>query len=285
MPPPLPARARQAVSAREVSVIYDGVAVLDRVSVELVPGQEPLGVIGASGAGKTSLVRVLAGWQPVSQGTVAFGDLDVYNPPRRQRKYVTAAVRGVHEEQNPVEAQQATGDRMLSKALKLASKTGRGPVMMTEDLCGLVGFDPAKLGRILRTTSLGEQQRLAMAVALATDPDVLILDEPATALHPEATLTVVDAVVSHAVGRGAAVLVVSHDLELIGHLTSTVMVLVDGREVARGPLRTVLANPADPYLQELAAIHATEAATRRPEPTAQAIRQLKGQRAAGVALR
>ena len=260
--------ARAAVHARDVTVVYDGQVVLEPLTVELVPGHEPLGVIGSSGAGKTSLVRVLAGWAPASGGTVAFGDLDPYNPPRRHRKYVAAALRGVQEEQNPVEAQQATGERVLTKALKLAAKTGRGPVLGIEELCGLVGYDPAGLGRILRTNSLGGQQRLAMAVALATDPDVLILDEPATALDPESTIEVLDSVVGHALDRGAAVMVVSHDLDLVGRMTSTVIALVDGREVVRGPLEDILANPAHPYLAEIATIRAAEAATHRLDPTA-----------------
>jgi len=227
---------RRALCARGVSVVYDGVAVLDRVSVDLIPGEPPIGVIGESGAGKTSLVEVLAGWAAPSSGVVAYGDLDPHHPPRRYRKTVRAGVRGVREEQDPVGAQRFTGAQAMDRAMKLARQTGRGPVGDAAEMCELVGFDPSDLGRLLREMSLGEQQRLTMARALVTDPDILLLDEPATALDPEATAEVMDAVMGFCRDSGAAVLVVSHDLELISRVAGTVITLHEGRETARAPL-------------------------------------------------
>jgi ABC-type glutathione transport system ATPase component len=263
---PPPGQPRRAVRARGLTLAYDDEAVLRDVSLDLVPGSAPVGVIGASGSGKTSLVRLLAGWARATAGTVAFGDLDPHSPPRRWRRHVGAAVRGVAEEVNPVQAERETGRRVLDRRLRAARRTGRGPILDAEELCQLTGLPPENLDRgVMRSMSFGEQQRLAMASALATDPDVLILDEPATALDPASTARVTDAVVGYAIGRGTAVMVVSHDLAMISRLApDDVMVLADGRQVARGPLAALLARPAHPYIAELAEIWAAEAATRRP---------------------
>jgi ABC-type multidrug transport system ATPase subunit len=254
---------RLALRAQAVTVSHGSEQVLAEQTLELLPGQAPLGLIGPSGAGKTSLVEVLAGWRPPTSGVVALGELNPYNPPRRYRQLVRAALRGVAEEQDPVFAQRFKGTYRLSRALQLARRTHR-KTFTANELCQLVGYDPANLNRLMRQTSLGEQQRLAMAAALASDPDVLILDEPATALDPAARHSVLAAVVDWACQRGTAVLLVSHDLDMIESLTSSALVLVDGHQVACGRLGGLLSSPAKahPYLADLAAIRSAETSAR-----------------------
>jgi ABC-type glutathione transport system ATPase component len=243
---------------------YEDGAVLDGIDLTLRPGEAPVGVIGPSGSGKTTLVNLLMGWDRQSRGVIALGDQSPYRPAWRARHAVRAALRGVHEEADPTINPAHVNGTVLAAARRLARRTGRHPDLDDDALLSLVGLAPEALAAIPRETSLGERQRFAIALALVTDPDVLILDEPSTALDPPTATDVLGAVVRHAAGRGTAVLIVSHNLALIDALVSDVIVLYEGKAIARGGLSHLLAHPVHPYLAELAAIRAAEAATHRP---------------------
>jgi ABC-type glutathione transport system ATPase component len=221
-------------------------------------------VIGPSGSGKTTLVNLLMGWDRQSRGWVEFGSENPYRPRRAAKKLLKAALRGVHEEADPTVDQRLPNRKVLVAARRLATRTGRDSGLDDAGLLGIVGLAPETLLRIPRETSLGERQRFAIAVAIATDPDVLILDEPSTALDPPTAAEVLGAVVAHSRTRGAAVLIVSHNLTLIDALTSDVIALYEGQQVARGTLDRILDHPAHEYLADLAAIRAAEATTSRP---------------------
>jgi ABC-type glutathione transport system ATPase component len=255
---------RMALRAEGLTRDYGDGPVLADVSLTLAPGEAPLGVIGPSGCGKTTLVNLLMGWDRPTAGGVAFGPHAPYRPRVGARRAVRAALRGVHEEADPAVDQRLPNARVLAARRRLARRAGRSSDLDDDGLLALVGLSPAVLGRIPRETALGERQRFAAALALVTDPDVLILDEPTTALDPDAAEQLLTAVVGYAVGRGAAVLVVSHNLGLIGAVTAEVIALYEGRVIGRGPLDRLLAAPGHPYLAELAAIRAAEAVTRRP---------------------
>ncbi|MDR0433262.1 MAG: ATP-binding cassette domain-containing protein [Bifidobacteriaceae bacterium] len=260
---------RLSLRAEGVGRDYDGAPVLDGVDLALTPGQAPVGVIGPSGSGKTTLVNLLMGWDVQTRGMVAFGADSPYRPRRRMRHHVKAALRGVHEEADPAIGQLTPNGKVLAGARRLAARTSRTCPMDDADLLALVGLELDALDRIPRETSFGERQRFAIALALVTDPDVLIMDEPSTALDPSTAMDVLGAVVAHAQERGAAVLIVSHNLAVIDALTSSVVALYDGREVGRGPLPDLLNHPTHPYLSDLAEIRAAES---RPRPVSRPVR-------------
>jgi ABC-type glutathione transport system ATPase component len=114
-----------------------------------------------------------------------------------------------------------------------------------------VGLEPRYLPRTLHSLSGGEKQRLALADALASRPEILVLDEPATALDPALREAVADQLVDLA-AVGVGLLVVSHDLRMVDRLTDTVHVLADGQIVESGPLRRLLAEPQHEDTRELA---------------------------------
>jgi ABC-type glutathione transport system ATPase component len=258
-------RDRWTLRAEDLGRAYEGEVVLDAVSLTLEPGQPPMGVIGPSGSGKTTLVNLLMGWDRPTEGGVAFGDESPYRPRRGMKKLVKARLRGVHEEADPqVDPNQRNG-KVLSAARRLAARTSRDPGLDDAALLDLVGLSPSALGRVPRETSLGERQRFSIALALVTDPDVLILDEPSTALDPATAEEVLGAVAAHTSERGGAMLIVSHNLTLIDALTSDVLALYEGRPIARGTLDSILAAPDHEYLADLAAIRIAEATLGRPE--------------------
>lgn len=135
-------------------------------------------------------------------------------------------------------------DRTLSAALKDARRAGRPSGRSVEDLLGDVALEPRYAPRTVQSLSGGEKQRVALAVALATRPRALLLDEPLTAVDPAMRGDVVRHLAGATAELGTAVLLVSHDLELVERMCPTVHVLADGTFVASGSLRDVFAGTA-----------------------------------------
>ncbi|HYQ76414.1 ATP-binding cassette domain-containing protein, partial [Cellulomonas sp.] len=130
-------------------------------------------------------------------------------------------------------------------------KAGRATGLQPEDVLARVGLEPRFLDRTLHSLSGGEKQRLALADALATRPEILVLDEPATALDPALREAVADQVAAIA-ATGVGLLVVSHDLRLVDRLADTVHVLGEGRIVESGSMRSLLSDPQAAETRELA---------------------------------
>lgn len=249
--------ARGVLAAQGLSREYDGMLAVDDVSFGLVRGRV-LGVIGASGSGKTTLARMLLGLETPDAGTVTLDD-DPWVPlperERRPRRHRVAAV---------VQDPGATFDERWSVERVLADAFSRGDERRASGALGervdaalrQVDLDPVLRSRSPRTLSGGQRQRLAIARALATDPEVIVLDEPVTAL---------DATVQDAVLRllerlrdetGVAMVFVSHDLRAVRRMADDVLVVHRGAVVEHGPAAEVFARPAHPVTARL--LHAAE---------------------------
>ncbi len=249
--------ARDVLAAQGLSRGYGGLLAVDDVSFGLERGRV-LGVIGASGSGKTTLARMLLGLETPDAGTVTLdGEPWVPLPERerRPRRHRLAAV---------VQDPGATFDERWNVERVLADAFSRGDERRARGALGervdaalrQVDLDPVLRSRSPRTLSGGQRQRLAIARALATDPEVIVLDEPVTAL---------DATVQHAVLRllerlrdetGVAMVFVSHDLRAVRRMADDVFVVHAGAVVEHGPAAEVFARPAHPVTARL--LHAAE---------------------------
>ncbi|MCK9792755.1 ATP-binding cassette domain-containing protein [Isoptericola sp. 4D.3] len=226
--------------AADLVVGYGGPAILDGVDLALLPGAEPVGVVGESGAGKSTLVQALLGQIRIREGHVTYEGRTVAKLGRRDKKKFRAAVRTVAQNGLDVDLRW-TVERAVSGALSDARKAGRASGRTVADLLDDVALEPHFAKRTVYSLSGGEKQRLALALALATRPGALLLDEPLTAVDPAMRGEIVRRLTDATRAEGTAVLLVSHDVELVGRLCPTVHVLADGRFVASGPLGDVLA--------------------------------------------
>lgn len=238
------------LAAHDVWAGYGGAPVLAGASLSVAPG-ETVGLIGASGAGKSTLVRVLLGRHKASQGRATYGGRPVAKMSRKETKGFRSVVRSVSQDGLVGIDSRSSVEKLLSGTLNDARKAGRATGQEPVDVLVRAGLDARFLSRTLHSLSGGEKQRLALANALATRPEILVLDEPATALDPPLRETVADQLVDLA-QAGVGLLVVSHDLRLVDRLASTVHVLAEGRIVESGPMRTLLASPQHPDTQGLA---------------------------------
>ncbi|MBO0899254.1 ATP-binding cassette domain-containing protein [Cellulomonas sp. zg-ZUI222] len=240
------------LEATDVWAGYGGPPVLAGVSLTLRPG-DALGVLGRSGVGKSTLVEILGGGMRASQGHVTLDGVPVGKTPRRRRKEVKARLRTVHQNGLAGIDTQRTVEETILDAFKEARKAGRTTNNDVEAALAVVGLPIRFVTRRVGTLSGGERQRVAIARALATRPDLLLLDEPLTAVDQSMREEIADDIRALVRADGIGLLVASHDVRLLDRLTDRVLVLADGTFVESGPLRDVLRDPQHPDTQAVAA--------------------------------
>ncbi|WP_413452693.1 ATP-binding cassette domain-containing protein [Georgenia phoenicis] len=244
---------RAVLRAEDLWAGYPGAHVLRGIDLEVRSGDAPLGIVGPSGAGKTTLVRALQGQLRPVQGTVTFNDRPVHRLPRKDGKTFKAAVRFTSQDSLTVTDPRLTVARSLGLALGEARKAGRTHATSMCDLLDAVGLPSGFSTRRLATLSGGEKQRVALAAALATRPEILVLDEPLTAVDPQSRANLARRLAGLLAELDTAVVLVSHDLELVERTCSQVHILAEGTFVATGPLGELLGGADQhPTVRELA---------------------------------
>jgi tungstate transport system ATP-binding protein len=212
----------------DVSVAAGNVRILESVSLKLAPGP-PTVLIGPNGAGKTTLLRLAMGLIAASRGRVTWGGREDAAPKRRAIVF-----------QRPVMLRRSTAANiryaLAAAGIPRAARDARLHELAA--LLGLSGLDK----RPARKLSGGEQQRLALARALAKEPDVLFLDEPTASLDPAATKGIED-VIRTVTLRGIKVVMSTHDLGEAKRLVGDIVLLHRGRVIESGPAETFFPAP------------------------------------------
>ena len=240
------------LQARDVWAGFGAAPVLAGIDLDLGPG-DTVGLIGRSGVGKSTLVEILAGSVEPNRGSVTFDGRRLAKPARRDKKTLHARVRVVHQNGHNAADPMVTVEKAVRSALDEARAAGRSTGMDVATAIAEMELPAHLLRRRVGTLSGGERQRLALSLALATRPEVLLLDEPLTALDQSSRHHLADVLVRRIAADGTAVLLASHDVRLVEQLTDTVHVLAEGRLVEHGPLGEVLADPQHPDTREFVA--------------------------------
>jgi tungstate transport system ATP-binding protein len=212
----------------EVGILAGEVTILDDISLTLGPGA-PTVLIGPNGSGKTTLLRAAMGLIPVTRGRITWGGRDASPPDRRAVLY-----------QRPVMLRRSVAGNvhfaLAATGVPRGQRASRAAELLA--LVGLTGLER----RPARRLSGGEQQRLALARALARDPEVLFLDEPTASLDPAATKAIED-IVRAVSARGVKVVMATHDLGEAKRLAGEIVLLHRGRLIENGPAPEFFANP------------------------------------------
>jgi tungstate transport system ATP-binding protein len=209
----------------DATIAAGKLAILDRVSLTFAAGA-PTVLIGPNGAGKTTLLRAAMGLVPLASGRISWGGRESASAVRRAIVF-----------QRPVMLR-----RLAAANIDYALITTDAPrAQRIDELLTLVGL--AGLGdRPARRLSGGEQQRLALARALARDPAILFLDEPTASLDPASTKAIED-IVRAVSARGVKVVMSTHDLGQARRLAGDVLLLHRGRLIEHGPAPAFFENP------------------------------------------
>ena len=223
---------------------------VDDVSLALHRGRT-LAVVGESGSGKTTLARMVVGVTSPDAGTLRFDDA-----PWDAARAAGAARRRVQlVQQNPWGALDPrwTVGRTLAEAVASAGVPRAGRRARVAGLLDEVGLDAGFAGRRPAQLSGGQRQRVAIARALAVAPDLLVLDEPVSALDASVRARILDRLRRLQADRDLAMLFVTHDLDVVAQIADDVLVMQDGRVVESGAVRCVFTEPRHPFTQELLA--------------------------------
>jgi len=217
------------VELEDVSVLAGPVALLDGITMRISPGA-PTVLIGPNGAGKTTLLRIVMGLMPPSRGRVTWAGREHAPHDRRAIVFQRPAMLRRSAAANIRYALAAAAAPRATRSARLAAQLA---------LVGLSGL----ARRPARRLSGGEQQRLALARALAREPDLLLLDEPTASLDPAATKAIED-IVRAVAARGVKVVMSTHDLGQARRMGGDVALLHRGRLVEHKPAADFFAAPA-----------------------------------------
>jgi ABC-type glutathione transport system ATPase component len=232
------------------------VAALRGVDLILRRG-ETLAIVGESGSGKTTLVRAAlrlfdAGARPAVSGSVQLDGRDLLALSGRELRALRRRVQLVFQDPYASLDPRLRIADSVAEPLdihRIGKRTERRKRAL--ELLAQVGLPAAMAGRFPAALSGGQRQRVGIARALAVDPELLVLDEPLSALDVSVQAQVINLLVDLRERRGLTYLLIAHDLRLVRYLATRVAVMYRGRIVESGPTEEVLDSPRDPYTRLL----------------------------------
>lgn len=223
---------------------------LDGVSVDVYQG-EVLAIVGESGSGKSTLAKILVGSETATSGDIVFEGKEL--SPKRdavEARRIQMVFQDPYSSLNP----RLTIGSVLAELIQYHGIVPRGEVRAEASrLLKLVGLDDDALDAYPSQFSGGQRQRLAIARALAVRPDVLIADEPVSALDVSVQATILELIAELRDELGLSVLFIAHNLAVVQHLSQRVAVMYLGRIVEIAPAAELFANPSHPYTRALIA--------------------------------
>jgi oligopeptide/dipeptide ABC transporter ATP-binding protein len=221
------------------------------VSFEISKG-ETLGLVGESGSGKTTVGRCILKLTDVTSGDIFFRDTNISVASQAEFRKLRPKIQGVFQEPHDSLNPRWTLRKSIQEPLKLWSNTSKKEQMLrTEELALSVGLPSELLDRYPNQIGSGDAQRAAIARSIATDPDLLILDEPTSSLDPLARAQIIDLLIQLQKDSRFAYLFISHDLSSVRYISHRVAVMYLGRIVERGSTDEMFSAPQHPYSRAL----------------------------------
>jgi oligopeptide/dipeptide ABC transporter ATP-binding protein len=224
---------------------------VDGVSLAIHRG-ETLALVGETGSGKTTFGRLLLGLYKPTGGDILYKGSSVLDPRSETAQTVRRRIQGVF--QDPYSSLNPTMSvgQALSEVLKVHKVTGRAERdEAVGELLKTVGLSPAQAARRPQAFSGGERQRVGIARALAARPEVVIADEPLSALDVSIQAQVLNLLITLQEEQGLTYLFVTHDLDVARHISQRTAVMYLGRVVEYAPTAEMFAEPLHPYTQAL----------------------------------
>jgi phospholipid/cholesterol/gamma-HCH transport system ATP-binding protein len=238
--------SQPVISVRDLTVGFGNAIVLDRVTLDVFRG-EILGFVGGSGAGKSVLMRTVIGLLPKRQGTIEVFGTELSALGERERRSIERRW-GVLFQQgalfSSLTAQQNV-EFPIREFLKLSPRLTEEIVLAKLEMVGLQADVRTKYPAEL---SGGMVKRVALARALALDPDIVFLDEPTSGLDPISAAEFDELIRTLQRTLGLSVFMVTHDLDSLHAVCSRIAVLSAGRIIAAGSIETIMASE-DPWLR------------------------------------
>ena len=254
------------LAAEHLSISFGGVHAVDDVSFNVAPGLV-FSIIGPNGAGKTTLFNLISGLYLPERGRVRLAGEDVTSlvPEQLARRGLSrtfqnlqiffrmTALENVMVGRHRHETTGIFADLLHLPAVGRQNRDSRNTAAISLDRVGLAAMAERPAGSL----SYGGLKRLEMARALASEPKVLLLDEPAAGCNPVETAEI-EAIIRRLTGDGITVVLVEHDMRLVMNVSDRIHVLANGHTLAEGTAAEVRANPA--VIEAYLGVHGAEVA-------------------------
>jgi oligopeptide transport system ATP-binding protein len=236
---------------------------------------ETVALVGESGCGKSTLSNAIVGLLPPTQGSIRIKGEEIVGASRRKLNEIRRHVQMVFQDPALSLDPRSTVGATVGEPLAVRG-IAKGRVLRdrVSDLLTQVGLRPEHAGRYPHQFSGGQRQRIVIARALALEPDLVVCDEPVSALDVSVRAQVLNLLVALQKRTGVSYLFVSHDLSVVRHISDRVAVMYLGRIVEEAQRDTFFANPKHPYTRALMS------AVPEPDPAVQRMKQrivLKGE--------
>ncbi|MEY3846543.1 MAG: hypothetical protein RJA66_810 [Actinomycetota bacterium] len=227
-----------------------GFKALNDINIHVGQG-ETLGLVGESGSGKTTLGRAILGLAPVTAGSIDFLGKEISHASRRERRDLSRDLQVVFQDPYTSLNPSMEIGQILAEPLQIQGLDGAAATKRIAELLDQVGLPSDALHRLPREFSGGQRQRVAIARALALSPKLIVCDEPVSALDLTTQARILDLFLQIQKDTGVSYLFVSHDLDVVRHISHRVAVMFKGEIVEQGPAAQVTVNPTHPYTQRL----------------------------------
>lgn len=227
------------------------VKAVDDISITIRQG-EAFGLVGESGSGKSTVGRTILRLTEKTEGEVRFKGIDLYNVPkqelRRLRPQMQLIFQDPYSSLNPrVRIGDAIGEAMLDHGL-----AGRGEIReLVQETLASCGLSSYHIDRYPHEFSGGQRQRIGIARALILNPDLIIADEPVSALDVSIQAQIINLFASLQAKRGLTYLFISHDLSVVEHLCSRIGVMYLGSMMETASRDELFRTPLHPYTKAL----------------------------------